>query len=353
MNKRALITGITGQDGAYLTDLLVQKGYEVHGMKRRSSQPDTTRLVTLFGPDFEKGLPVHMHIGDMQDGASLMRIIYEVQPDEIYNLAAQTELPTSHSVPEYTIDVNVTGVVRILETIKSLGWKDRTRFFQASSSAMYGNPPTHPQNEETLCMARDPYGLSKYFSHLVTSQYREIHGLFACSGILFNHLSPLIKDLMLPRKVTKAAASIALGLQKKVELGNLNAVRDWGNAKDFIYAMWLMLQAGKPDHYVLATGRNCSVRHVCEVAFYEAGIPIEWTGEGVNEKGINAKTGEVVITINSELFRISEVDSLLGDITKIKAHLDWQPELYIDGILKEMVAFDLREAKKEIACKGI
>jgi len=349
-NKKALITGITGQDGSYLAEHLLDKGYEVHGTKRRSSSFNTDRIDHIFQDPHEEELRMVLHYGDMTDSTNLIRLIQKIQPDEIYSLAAQSHVQVSFEKPEYTADTDGLGALRILEAIRILGLEDRVKFYQASSSEMFGDSPP-PQNEETHFRPRSPYGIAKLYAYWITRNYRDAYGIFACNGILFNHESPRRGETFVTRKITRAAARIKLGLQDKVHLGNLDAKRDWGHARDFVEAMHLILQHHEPGDYVIATGEQRSVREFCEATFRGVGIDLEWKGKGVDEKGIDKKTGKVVVEVDPRYFRPAEVDSLQGDATKAKEKLGWEPRTKFEELVKEMVAHDLEEAKKEAHLK--
>ncbi|MEI8013110.1 MAG: GDP-mannose 4,6-dehydratase, partial [Candidatus Omnitrophota bacterium] len=324
--KCALITGITGQDGAYLAELLLGKGYEVHGIKRRSSLINTQRVDHLYLDPHEKDVRLKLHYGDMTDATNLIRIIQEVQPDEIYNLAAQSHVQVSFETPEYTANSDALGTLRVLEAIRILKLEKKTRFYQASTSELYGKVQETPQKETTPFYPRSPYAAAKLYAYWITVNYREGYGIFASNGILFNHESPLRGETFVTRKITRAACRIKLGLQKKVYLGNLNSKRDWGHAKDYVEGMWRILQHDMADDFVLATGKTYAVREFVNLVFAELGIDIAWQGEGVNEKGINQKTGNVVIEIDPRYFRPTEVDLLLGDASKAKEKLGWEPK---------------------------
>lgn len=338
--KTALITGITGQDGSYLAELLLDKGYEVHGIKRRSSQFNTERIDHLYTDPHFKGLPFHLHYGDMSDSTNLIRIIQETQPDEIYNLAAQSHVQVSFDSPEYTADVDALGAMRMLEAIRILGMEKKTKFYQASTSELYGKIQETPQKETTPFYPRSPYGVAKLYAFWITVNYREAYGIYAANGILFNHESPRRGETFVTRKITRAAVRIAEGIQGKTFLGNLNAQRDWGHAKDYVYGMWLMMQQEEPDDFVLATGKTTSVRKFCDMAFKHAGIELEWQGEGVKERGINKETGKAVIEVDPQYFRPTEVDLLLGDPTKAQEKLGWKFEYDIDALVEDMVKAD-------------
>lgn len=342
MSKTALITGITGQDGAYLAELLLKKGYTVHGVKRRSSMFNTQRVDHLYHDQHDKGVKFFLHYGDLTDSTNLIRIIQETQPDEIYNLAAQSHVRVSFETPEYTANADAIGALRILEAIRILKLEKKTKFYQASTSELYGDVLEIPQKESTPFNPRSPYGAAKAYAFYITKNYREAYNMFACNGILFNHESPIRGETFVTRKITRAAARIHLGLQKNLFLGNIDAERDWGHAKDYVEGMWLMLQQKEADDYVLATGKKISVRKFIELAFDEAGIKINWKGKGVNEKGINAKTGKTIIQIDKKYFRPTEVDLLVGDASKAKKKLGWTPKIPVEQLVKEMVASDIK-----------
>jgi len=325
MRKTALITGITGQDGAYLAELLLEKNYEVHGIKRRSSLFNTGRIDHLYQDPHEEDLRLHLHYGDMTDATNLIRIIQEIQPDEIYNLAAQSHVRVSFDTPEYTANSDALGTLRLLEAIRILGLSEKTRFYQASTSELFGKVQETPQKETTPFYPRSPYAAAKLYAYWVTVNYREAYRMHASNGILFNHESPLRGETFVTRKITRAAARISLGMQKKLYLGNLDAKRDWGHARDFVEAMWLMLQQEEPDDYVIATGETRQVRTFVEKAFAVVEIPLSWKGEGVLEKGINDNSGEVLVEIDPRYFRPTEVDLLLGDPSKAKSPSVWAP----------------------------
>jgi GDPmannose 4,6-dehydratase len=350
--KTALITGITGQDGSYLAELLLDKGYEVHGIKRRSSQFNTERIDHLYTDPHFKGLPFHLHYGDMSDSTNLIRIIQETQPDEIYNLAAQSHVQVSFDSPEYTADVDALGAMRMLEAIRILGMEKKTKFYQASTSELYGKVVETPQSETTPFYPRSPYGVAKLYAFWITVNYREAYGIYAANGILFNHESPRRGETFVTRKITRAAVRIAEGIQEKTFLGNLNAQRDWGHAKDYVYGMWLMMQQEEPDDFVLATGKTTSVRKFCDMAFKHAGIELEWEGEGVNERGINKATGKAVIEVDPQYFRPTEVDLLLGDPTKAQEKLGWKFEYDIDALVEDMVKADHKSLLDSINGNG-
>ena len=344
MNKVALITGITGQDGSYLAEFLLSKGYTVHGIKRRSSSFNTNRIDHIY-TDRHNSNNFFLHYGDLTDSTNLIRIIQEVQPDEIYNLAAQSHVKVSFETPEYTANADGIGTLRILEAIRILGLEKKTRFYQASTSEMYGKVQEIPQNENTPFYPRSPYGVAKLYSHWITKNYRESYDMFACSGILFNHESPRRGETFVTRKITMAVAKWNQGIKSVLYLGNLDAERDWGHAKDYVEGMWMMLQQDQPDDYVLATNIKISVRKFAELAYSEIGIEIEWTGSGIEEKGTDRKTGEVLIGIDSEYFRPTEVDLLIGDYTKAKTVLGWEPKCSVEHLIKEMVEQDINNLK--------
>ena len=351
--KTALISGVTGQDGSYLAELLLSKGYEVHGIKRRSSSFNTGRIDHLYQDPHIKDRKFILHYGDMTDATNLLRIVQKVQPDEIYNLAAQSHVQVSFEKPEYTANTDGLGVLRLLEAIKILGLEKRTKFYQASTSELFsGKPEEAPQNENTPFHPRSPYGVAKLYAYWITVNYREAYNIFACNGVLFNHESPKRGETFVTRKITRAVARISLGLQDKLYLGNLNAKRDWGHSKDSVEAMWLMLQQPEPDDYVIASGEQHSVREFCEIAFKEVGINLKWQGQGKDEKGIDKKTGKVIIEVDPRYFRPAEVESLLGDPTKAKEKLGWQIKISFKELVKEMVQYDLEEAKKDVHLKN-
>jgi GDPmannose 4,6-dehydratase len=341
MAKTALITGVTGQDGAYLAEFLLEKGYTVHGVKRRSSLFNTHRIDHLYKDVHDKKAKFFLHYGDLTDSTNLIRIVQEVQPDEIYNLAAQSHVKVSFETPEYTANADAIGTLRLLEAIRILKLEEKTRFYQASTSELYGEVQEIPQKETTPFYPRSPYGVAKLYSFWITKNYREAYNIFACNGILFNHESPVRGETFVTRKITRAVARIKLGLQKNLFLGNLDAERDWGHAKDYIEGMWMMLQHKTADDYVLATGKKISVRRFVEMAFEEVDIKVEWKGKGIHEKGINAADGSVMIEIDSRYFRPTEVDLLLGDASKADKILGWKPKHTIADLVKEMVASDL------------
>lgn len=340
--KTALVTGITGQDGAYLAELLLSKGYVVHGIKRRSSSFNTGRIEHLFQDPHEPDPRLILHYGDLTDATNLIRIVQETQPDEIYNLAAQSHVQVSFETPEYTANSDAMGTLRLLEAVRLLGLTEKVRFYQASTSELYGKVQEIPQSETTPFYPRSPYAAAKLYAYWIVVNYREAYGMHASNGILFNHESPLRGETFVTRKITRAAAAISQGRQKKLYLGNLDAKRDWGHARDYVLGMWLMLQQDQPDDYVLATGETTLVRDFAAHAFREAGIEIEWRGQGVEETGVNAATGEVVIEVDPRYFRPTEVDLLIGDPTKARTKLGWKHETRWDDLCAEMVREDLR-----------
>lgn len=347
MSKRALITGITGQDGAYLAEFLLETGYAVHGIKRRSSLFNTDRIDHLYQDPHEQGVKLHLHHGDLTDATNLIRVIQQTQPDEIYNLAAQSHVAVSFETPEYTANSDALGTLRILEAIRILGLENTTRFYQASTSEMYGKVHETPQKETTPFHPRSPYGAAKVYAYWITVNYREAYGIHACNGILFNHESPTRGETFVTRKITRGLARMHEGLDHCLYLGNINALRDWGHARDFVKAQWLILQQDKPDDYVISTGEQHSVREFIELAATHLGYDIEWRGKGVDEQGVNRKTGDVLVKIDPRYFRPTEVDTLLGDNSKARAKLGWAPEVSFEELVKEMVAADLELAKRD------
>ena len=344
--KKAIITGITGQDGSYLSELLLSKGYEVHGIIRRSSLQNTERIKHLLKDTHEKDTKLYLHQGDLTDSGSLLSIIKQVEPDEIYNLGAQSHVRISFDVPEYTADVDGLGTLRLLEAIRLLKLENKTRFYQASTSELYGKIQAALQTEKTPFYPRSPYAAAKLYAYWITVNYREAYNIFACNGTLFNHESPVRGDEFVTRKITLAAAKIKLGLQNKLYLGNLDSRRDWGHAKDYVEGMWLMLQQDAPDDYVLATGECHSVREFVEYAFEELGFYIEWKGEGVHEKGFDKNTGKELIEIDPVFFRPTEVDLLLGDPSKAKEKLGWVPKHTFKDLVKDMTRADLKRVER-------
>ena len=379
--KTALITGITGQDGAYLAELLLHKGYMVHGIKRRSSLFNTQRIDHLYQDPHEKKPRFKLHYGDLTDSTNLIRIIQETQPDEIYNLAAQSHVHVSFETPEYTANADALGTLRLLEALRILNMTKKVKFYQASTSELYGKVRETPQKETTPFYPRSPYAVAKLYSYWITVNYREAYAMHASNGILFNHESPVRGETFVTRKITRAVARICLGLQKKIYLGNIDAKRDWGHAKDYVKAMWLVLQQKQPDDYVIATGRQYSVRDFVGHAFKEVGITIEWKGKGVKERGIittvsrkslgvkergssrgmvddsrftihGLRPGDTVVEIDPRYFRPTEVETLLGDASKARKKLGWKPEISFKQLVSEMVSEDLKEAEKDHFCKG-
>ena len=340
MKKIALITGITGQDGAYLAELLLNKNYEVHGIKRRSSSFNTARLDHLYKDKHKKDVNFFLHYGDLTDSTNLIRIIQEVHPHEIYNLGAQSHVKVSFEVPEYTANSDAIGTLRILEAIRILKMENKVKFYQASTSELYGKVQEIPQTETTPFYPRSPYGVAKLYAYWIVKNYREAYGMFACNGILFNHESPLRGETFVTRKITRAASKIKLGLQEKLYLGNLNAQRDWGHAKDYVEGMWRMLQHDKPEDFVLATGKTTTIREFCNLSFKELGIDIIWEGEGENEVGIDQSSNKVIISIDKNYYRPTEVDLLIGDASKAKKLLSWTPKYDLESLVKEMVNAD-------------
>jgi GDPmannose 4,6-dehydratase len=354
--KKALITGITGQDGAYLAELLLSKGYEVHGIKRRSSLFNTDRIDHLYQDLHEKDVRLKLHYGDLSDSANLIRIIQEVQPEEIYNLGAMSHVKVSFDMPEYTANVDGLGTLRMLEAIRMLGLIKKTRFYQASTSELYGLVQEVPQTEKTPFYPRSPYAVAKLYSYWITVNYREAYDIFACNGILFNHESPIRGETFVTRKITRAACRIALGLQQTLFMGNLDAKRDWGHAKDYVQAMWLMLQQDKPQDFVIATGITTSVRDFIIKTFNCLGIQLEFKGSGIDETAVvskvtnpefKLKTGSVVVRVDSKYFRPTEVDLLIGDPTKAKRELKWELKYDLDTLIHEMVGSDLQLFKRD------
>jgi GDPmannose 4,6-dehydratase len=346
--KRALITGVTGQDGAYLAQFLLEKGYEVHGIKRRASSFNTERIDHLIVDQHSPGCRFFLHYGDMTDSSSLVWIIQQVQPDEIYNLAAQSHVAVSFQEPEYTAEADALGPMRLLEAIRILKLEKKTRFYQASSSELYGKAQETPQSETTRFYPRSPYGVAKLYAHWITINYREAYGIYACNGILFNHESPIRGETFVTRKITRGLTNIYLGRQDCLYLGNLDAKRDWGHARDYVEAIWLMLQQDEPEDFVIATGVRHSVRDFAVATAKELGITIDWVGSAANEKGLDAKTGSRIVAIDPRYFRPTEVDSLVGDATKAREKLGWRPQTSFDELVAEMVREELVRAKSEV-----
>ena len=343
--KKALITGITGQDGSYLAELLLNKGYEVHGIKRRTSLINTDRIDHLYQDPHEINRKFILHHGDLTDSTSLIRIIQEIQPDEIYNLAAQSHVAVSFEEPEYTANSDALGTLRILEAIRILKIANKTKYYQASTSELYGLVKESPQNENTPFYPRSPYGVAKLYAYWITINYREAYGIFACNGILFNHESPVRGETFITRKITRALTRIKLGLQKNLYVGNLDAMRDWGHAKDYVEAQWLMLQQKKPEDFVIATGKQNSVRNFIELASKNLDMEIIWNGKGLQEVG--SCNGQDIIKVDSKYFRPTEVQTLLGDASKAKEKLNWTPKISFDQLVKEMIEEDLKLAKNQ------
>ncbi len=351
MTKKALITGVTGQDGAYLSEFLLKKGYEVHGLKRRSSSFNTGRIDHLYQGPHEKNRQFVLHYGDLTDSTNLIRIVQQVQPDEIYNLAAQSHVAVSFETPEYTANADALGTLRLLEAIRILGFEKHTRFYQASTSEMYGKVQEIPQSETTPFYPRSPYGAAKVYAYWICVNYREAYGMYCCNGILFNHESPIRGETFVTRKITRAVARISLGLQDRLFLGNIDALRDWGHARDYVQAMYLMLQQPEADDYVVATGRQISVRDFVNAAFKEVGVEIAWRGTGVAEQGVDAHSGSVRVEIDPRYFRPTEVETLLGDPSKAKRKLGWEATTTLEQMVQEMVTEDRRDAEKDELCK--
>lgn len=344
--KVALITGITGQDGSYLAELLLEKGYIVHGIKRRASSFNTARIDHLYHDPHEDGVRFFLHHGDLTDSSNLVRLIQKIQPDEIYNLAAMSHVAVSFESPEYTADVDAVGSLRMLEAIRILGLEKKTRFYQASTSELFGLVQETPQKETTPFYPRSPYAVAKLYAYWITVNYREAYGMYACNGILFNHESPVRGENFVTRKITRALARIKLGLQEHLYLGNLNALRDWGHAKDYVEMQWLMLQQEQPEDFVIATGVQYSVRDFVNIAAKELGIAMRWEGEGLNEKGYD-ETGKCIVSVDPHYFRPTEVETLLGDPSKAKAKLGWEPKITFGELVKEMVREDLKSAERD------
>ncbi|MDD4273486.1 MAG: GDP-mannose 4,6-dehydratase [Desulfobacter postgatei] len=363
--KKALITGITGQDGAYLTEFLIGKGYEVHGIKRRASSFNTHRIDHLYQDQHLKNRRLILHYGDMTDSSNLIKLVQQIQPDEVYNLAAQSHVAVSFEAPEYTADTDAVGTLRMLEALKIVGLHENCRFYQASTSELYGKVQQFPQTESTPFYPRSPYAVAKLYAYWIVVNYREAYGMYACNGILFNHESPLRGETFVTRKITRALARIALGLKKCLYLGNLDAKRDWGHAKDYVEMQWLMLQQEKPEDFVIATGVQHSVRQFVEIAAAHLGITLAWKGAGVDEQGIveavapykaggdaaDLTPGDVMVRVDPMYFRPAEVETLLGDPAKAKSKLGWQPRISFEDMVKEMVAHDMKEAGRDALCR--
>ena len=367
--KVALITGITGQDGAYLAEFLLEKGYEVHGLKRRTSLFNTARIDHLYHDQHEQGVKFKLHYGDLTDSTNLIRVIEEIKPDEIYNLAAQSHVMVSFDTPEYTANTDAIGTLRILEAVRLLGLGNKIRIYQASSSELFGLVQETPQNEFTPFYPRSPYAVAKLYAHWIMVNYREAYGFYACNGILFNHESPVRGETFVTRKITIAATKIAMGLQSYLFIGNLSAQRDWGHAKDYVAAMWLMLQQDTPEDFVIATGITTSVREFIKMAFYELGIEVEFSGKNENERGViidmdeqrmlelglntdGLRFGQTIVKVDPKYYRPTEVDFLIGDATKAKQKLGWQPKYSLSQLITDMISTDLQLAKKEVFLKG-
>ena len=351
MNKRALVTGITGQDGMYLAELLLAKGYEVHGIKRRASLFNTDRIDHLYQDPHTKDRRLILHYGDLTDATNLIRVVQEVQPDELYNLAAQSHVAVSFETPEYTANSDAMGTLRLLEAIRILGLEGKTRFYQASTSELYGKVQAIPQDETTPFYPRSPYAAAKLYAYWITVNYREAYGLHASNGILFNHESPVRGETFVTRKITRALARIKLGLQERLYLGNLDALRDWGHARDYVEAQWLILQQDTPDDYVIATGEQHSVREFVERAAAELGIALRWEGEGVAERGICTRSGRCLVAVDPRYFRPTEVETLLGNPAKARQRLGWAPKVTFEELVAEMVREDLKAAERDELCR--
>ena len=347
MTKKAFITGVTGQDGAYLSELLLNKGYEVHGLKRRSSLFNTARIDHLYQDPHDENQKFILHHGDLTDSSSLIKVIQEVQPDEIYNLAAQSHVAVSFEEPEYTANSDALGALRLLEAIRILGLEGKTKYYQASTSELYGQVGETPQNENTPFQPRSPYAVAKLYAYWITVNYREAYGIYACNGILFNHESPIRGETFVTRKITRALARIKFGLQDKLYLGNIDAKRDWGHAKDYVEMQWLMLQQEYPEDFTISTGVQYSVRDFVNLAAKEIGIKLKWQGKGIQETAIDVDSGKVIISIDARYFRPTEVETLLGDSTKAREKLGWTPKISFEELVKEMAFNDLEEAEKD------
>jgi len=350
LTKKALITGITGQDGAYLAEFLLKKGYEVHGIKRRTSLFNTDRIDHLYQDPHVEQRNLILHHGDMTDSSSLIRIMQDVQPDEVYNLAAQSHVAVSFEEPEYTANSDAMGVLRVLEAIRILGLEKKTRFYQASTSELYGEVQETPQTEKTPFYPRSPYAVAKLYAYWITVNYREAYGIYACNGILFNHESPVRGETFVTRKITRAMARIKLGLQEKLFLGNMDAKRDWGHARDYVEMQWLMLQQDAPEDFVIASGVQYSVRDFVNAAAKELGMSIEWKGTGADEKGYDAASGKCIVEVDPRYFRPTEVETLLGDPSKAKEKLGWTPKTTFAELVAEMVREDLKSAERDALC---
>lgn len=353
MTKTALVTGITGQDGAYLAELLLGKGYTVHGIKRRSSSFNTGRIDHLYQDPHESDVRLHLHYGDMTDATNLIRIMQEVQPDEVYNLAAQSHVQVSFETPEYTGNADALGTLRLLEAIRLLNLTQKTRFYQASTSELYGKVQEVPQSETTPFYPRSPYAAAKLYGYWIVVNYREAYGIHASNGILFNHESPIRGETFVTRKITRAVAAIKLGLQDQLFLGNLDAERDWGHARDYVEGMWRILQQDKSDDYVLATGEKHSVRAFVDMAFAEVDVTVRWEGTGVDEKGFDAETGKLLVSVDPRYFRPTEVDLLIGDASKARRVLGWSPQTSFEEMVRQMVRSDLEALPRELSGRGL
>jgi GDPmannose 4,6-dehydratase len=347
VGKCALITGITGQDGAYLAEYLLDKGYTVHGVKRRASSFNTDRIDHLYHDPHAAGVKLYLHYGDLTDATNLIRIVQQTQPDEIYNLAAQSHVAVSFETPEYTANADALGTLRILEAVRLLGLGQKTRFYQASTSEMYGKVQETPQRETTPFYPRSPYGVAKLYAYWITVNYREAYGIYACNGILFNHESPIRGETFVTRKITRGLARIHEGFDECLFLGNLDSLRDWGHARDYVRAQWLMLQQDAPEDYVIATGEQHSVREFVERSAGQLGMRIEWRGSGIDEQGVDVNTGRSVVKVDPRYFRPTEVDSLLGDASKARARLGWQAEIPFERLVQEMIESDLEIARRD------
>lgn len=347
MTKTALITGATGQDGAYLADLLLNKGYEVHGIKRRASSFNTDRIDHLYQDPHDQNVRFRLHYGDLTDSTNIIRIVQQVQPDEIYNLAAQSHVAVSFETPEYTANADALGTLRILEAIRILGLAKKTRFYQASTSEMFGLVQEVPQRETTPFYPRSPYGAAKVYGHWITVNYREAYGIYACSGILFNHESPIRGETFVTRKITRALTRIQAGMESCLYLGNMDSLRDWGHAKDYVRAQWLMLQQSEPEDFVIATGEQHSVRDFVSIAALELGIEIEWQGHGTEETGVDTSTGKTIVRVDPRYFRPTEVETLLGDPTKARQKLGWKPEYSFIDLVRDMIRVDLENTRRD------
>jgi GDPmannose 4,6-dehydratase len=345
--KKALITGITGQDGSYLAELLLDKGYEVHGIKRRASSFNTDRIDHLYQDPHEPNRRVHLHYGDLADATNLINIVGQVQPDEIYNLGAMSHVAVSFAMPEYAADVDGVGTLRLLDAIRTLGLEKKTKFYQASTSELFGKVQEIPQRETTPFYPRSPYAVAKMYAYWIVVNYREAYGIYACNGILFNHESPRRGETFVTRKITRAISRIHHGLEQCLYLGNMDSLRDWGHAKDYVRMQWMMLQQERAEDFVIATGKQISVRQFVELSCAEAGITLKWSGTGVNEIGTDAANGKVIVRVDPKYFRPTEVETLLGDPTKAKQKLGWVPEITVEKLIEEMMAHDLEQARQD------